>query len=291
MTLETTTSRVSFAGNGVTTAFSFPYYFLEEADLVVILVDSDLDEDEQTLTTDYTITGEGESAGGTVTMLTAPAVGETLVIYRDPELTQDLDLVENDPLPVEEVEERLDKLMMIAQRHGVQLSRSVMLADGVTATFDPTLPDDAASNGGSVMMLNDDGDGFEWGPSGAEIEDAADNAAFIEALYGDGAIYPTGFTLANNTAATNVTGLIFDSSETVKARVTYYYSRGTRKGEGTFLVLWDGSVWSLIGHRYEGINGDNGLTPTMGTAGQVKLASDNSGSATTIEFNAECTNA
>jgi hypothetical protein len=33
MSVSTTTNRVAFAGNGVTTAFSFPYYFQAQGDL------------------------------------------------------------------------------------------------------------------------------------------------------------------------------------------------------------------------------------------------------------------
>jgi hypothetical protein len=38
MTISTTTSRISYNGNGVTTVFSFPYRFLTNGDLVVLSV-------------------------------------------------------------------------------------------------------------------------------------------------------------------------------------------------------------------------------------------------------------
>ena len=96
MTIATTINRVSYAGNGSTTVFSFPYYFLQNADLVVVKRNNTTGvETTQTITTNYTITGAGLPAGGSVTMLSAPASGETLIIYRDPAKVQDLDLVEN----------------------------------------------------------------------------------------------------------------------------------------------------------------------------------------------------
>lgn len=141
MTLSTTTSRASFAGNGVTVNFSFPYYFIDEADLVVLSVDDTTGvETLKMLTTHYTIAGEGLQAGGTVTMLTAPATGTTLVVYRDPSRIQDLDLRENDTMPAEEVEKRLDKLTMLNQRVADLISRSVRLPDGFSASFDTQLP-------------------------------------------------------------------------------------------------------------------------------------------------------
>lgn len=126
MTISSTVSRVSYSGNGVTTVFSFPYLFLVEADLIVVLRDALGVETTKTLTTHYTTSGAGVQSGGSVTMLTAPAVGETLVIYRNPSLTQDLDLVDGDPLPVEPVEKRLDKLTMFSQRLADQISRSLV---------------------------------------------------------------------------------------------------------------------------------------------------------------------
>lgn len=141
MTLSTTQSRVSYAGNGSSTVFSFPYYFLLTTDLVVILrQDSDGTEVTQTITTHYTVSGAGNSAGGSVTMLTAPASGYTLTIYRDPTATQGLDLVENDPLPAEEVEKAFDKTTMLIQRINDLRDRSVTLTDGFAGTFDPSLP-------------------------------------------------------------------------------------------------------------------------------------------------------
>lgn len=166
MTLSTTTNRVSFAGNGVTTAFSFPYYFLSNSDLVVILRNAAGTETTQTITTHYTVTGAGVSAGGTVTMITAPASGETLVIYRDPARTQDLDLVENDPMPAEELEERFDKLSMITQRLSERLDRALVLKEtDSTSTLSLPLTTERASQflafdaSGNAIAADATGDG------------------------------------------------------------------------------------------------------------------------------------
>jgi len=134
MTINTTNNRVEYAGNGVTTVFSFPNRFLADADLVVLeRNDTTGVETIKTLTTHYTVSGAGDAAGGSVTMVTAPATGVSLVIYRDPALTQTVDLVNNDPLPVETaVEQPLDKLTMIGQRDRELLERSLRLPDGDT---------------------------------------------------------------------------------------------------------------------------------------------------------------
>lgn len=158
MALSSTGSRISYAGNGTTTVFSFPYKFQADEDLVVIdREDSTEDETVKTITTHYTVTGATEEAGGSVTMLTAPATGHALTIYRDPEITQDLDLQDNDALPAEEVEDRLDKLTMISQRLSDRVDRSATLPEGLADSVDTTLPTPAA---GYAIGWNPDGDGL-----------------------------------------------------------------------------------------------------------------------------------
>lgn len=134
MTVSTTDNRVSYAGDGVTTVFYFPNRFLADADLVVLdVLDSTGAETIKTLTTHYTVSGAGAENGGSVTMLTAPAAGHTLVIYRDPTLTQPIDLVNGDPLNVETgIERGLDRLTTQVQRVRDLIDRTMGIPDGDT---------------------------------------------------------------------------------------------------------------------------------------------------------------
>lgn len=153
MTISSTTNRVSYTGNGVTTAFAFGYRFLANADLKVYQ-----GETLKTITTHYTVTGAGDDSGGTVTFLTAPANLEEVVIIRDPAITQGLDLVENDPLPAESVEDSLDKLTMIAQRLDDRIDRSFVLSDAAVTSTDLTIPVPVADE---VLKWNAAGDALE----------------------------------------------------------------------------------------------------------------------------------
>lgn len=164
MTLETTTNRVAYSGNGVTTAFSFPYYFLADEDLVVVSrVTATGVETTKTLTTHYTVSGEGDPAGGTVTMLVAPATGTKITIYRATAIEQDLDLEENGGMPADEIEQRFDKLTMICQRLSERLDRAVRLTEGFTDTFDLKLPELLEAN--TFLAVNSTADGLEMIPS------------------------------------------------------------------------------------------------------------------------------
>ena len=141
MTISTTTNRVTYTGNGVTVAFSFPYAFFAQADLVVIetIIATGV-QTTKALTTDYTISGSVDtlghySSGGTVTAVTAPASTVTWTIYRDPTATQTTDLVENDPMPAESIEAALDYQTMLNQRTRDIAARSLQQPEGDSATI------------------------------------------------------------------------------------------------------------------------------------------------------------
>lgn len=139
MTVSTTSSKVSYAGNGSTTAFAVGFYFLASADLKVTLRAADGTETVKTLSTDYTVSGAGNPSGGTVTMLTAPASGQTLVVSRNAPLTQIVDYQPNDPFPANTHEQALDKLTMITQQIQEQVDRSVKTSISDTITPDQLL--------------------------------------------------------------------------------------------------------------------------------------------------------
>lgn len=195
MTISSETSRVSYSGNGATVAFSFPYYFGAQADLVVIdRVTATGVETVKVLTTDYTISGTITNgvykSGGTVTMNVAPASGHKLIIYRDPAATQETDFVENDSLPAETLETTLDKLTAIAQRLQDRVDRSVTLSEGYTDTFNPALPN-LLTAGGSIIV-NAAGTALEIGANAADIAAAGANATAAAASAAAAAVSAAG---------------------------------------------------------------------------------------------------
>jgi hypothetical protein len=134
MTISSTTIKNSYAGNGSTTAFTFSYYIIAEDDLEVFIRTSNGTELLQTITTNYTVTGVQSNSGGTVTMLTAPAIGETLVIRRKTSQVQDTDYVANDPFPAETHEAALDKAMLVSQELQEAVDRSIKISRTNTMT-------------------------------------------------------------------------------------------------------------------------------------------------------------
>ena len=141
MTVSTTTNRVSFTGDGVSTSFSFPYSVLAAADLKVYLAGT-----LKTLTTHYTLSGTAPYTSGTnVQFLSAPAAAAAIVILRDPAITQAVDITDNDDLPATSIETPLDRLTMICQRLRDSLDRSFTLSDSDVSGASLVLPTPAAS--------------------------------------------------------------------------------------------------------------------------------------------------
>ncbi len=140
MTVSSDLNRISYAGNGTTTVFPVNYYFLENSHLQVILINSAGVETIQTLTTNYTVTGAGNEAGGSVTMLVAPPVNITIVIQRDVPATQETDYLANDPFPAESHERALDKLTMLAQQNEREIGRALKIPLASVSTTSTELP-------------------------------------------------------------------------------------------------------------------------------------------------------
>jgi len=204
MTVSTTTNRISYAGDDSTTAFATGFKFFANGDLTVTLVtDSTGAEAVQVITTNYTVADAGVDSGGTVTMLTAPATGETLVIERTQAYTQTLDLVENDPFPSESVEDQLDKIVIMTQQNNSGQVRSLRQPDGDTADID-TLPP-KVTRATKVLAFDSDGDPVASTESLSDIEGAATNATAAAASATAAAASATAAATSETNAATSET--------------------------------------------------------------------------------------
>jgi hypothetical protein len=176
MTISSTTTRVSYTGNGATTAFSFPYLFYANDDLTVIVVTTATGaESVKTITSDYTVTGAGVGAGGTVTMVTAPTAAQTLLIIREVDYDQqDFDPVDNDPFPAASIEQAVDYTVMMAQQLNEVSARSLKFPKGDSTALTSTLP--AAVTRASKALVFD-----ASGNVGVSTDDYEDQVATVTA--------------------------------------------------------------------------------------------------------------
>jgi len=142
MTISTAYAPDVYAGNGSTTVFAVTFNFLSTSGYVNVSLKNNTTGvvTLKTITTHYTISGSN------VTMLTAPASGETLIIELDPAYTQLSDYTENGALPAETLERDLDLLCLEAQLAKDQSARAIKVDSSVDLdTFNTTLPNAVAS--------------------------------------------------------------------------------------------------------------------------------------------------
>lgn len=230
----------SYAGNGSTTAFSYPVKFLENADLVVVLEDEDGEQTVQTITTHYSVSGAGNSGGGTVTMVTAPATGETVHIYRDTAAKQVVDLTDNSRNPAQSVEDQLDRFAMAEQDINNVLGRAWLSKVGEAGG------QIASGAAGETLVFDADGNVVP-GADQSEIEAAQ---GYAEASAASATAAAASASAADATLDAVIQRDLGDFADDAAADA-YATSEGITKIAGTkyfnttsdILKRWDGSAW------------------------------------------------
>jgi hypothetical protein len=182
MSVESSVNRLSYSGNGVTTAFTTPYFTANSQVKVIQKVTATGVETAKSLTTHFTLTGAGDDDGGTLTMLVAPPSGTELIIYIEPAVLQETETQDGVKVANSIWEEALDLLTLITRRLFDLSSRSVRLPDGFTGTFDTKLP--GILEAGKLLAINEDEDGFTLLENDAQsvAADLADLESDVTAL-------------------------------------------------------------------------------------------------------------
>ncbi|MCB9948775.1 MAG: hypothetical protein H6842_13310 [Rhodospirillaceae bacterium] len=185
MTVTSSAARVTYAGDGATATFTVSFPFLADGHLVVIHRSGAGAETVWTDGVEYTVSGAGDPAGGTVTVAVAPAdhrpqVGESLTILRAVPMTQEIDFTEGDPLPAATLESGFDKAVMVDQQQAEELARAIKLprTSGLSGLEVPE-PQPAmllAWNGDATALVN---------VVPADVDVAA-VSSFIQSLLDDG---------------------------------------------------------------------------------------------------------
>lgn len=132
MTISTSTSRADYSGNGSTTTFVVPFYFLANSHIQIIKTTAAGVSTTLVLDVDYSVTGAAVLAGGSVTLVTTPATGDKISILRNVPFTQEVDYQTNDPFPAETHERALDKLTMESQQLNESVSRAITIPLSLT---------------------------------------------------------------------------------------------------------------------------------------------------------------
>lgn len=151
MTVQNSTARNDYTGNGVTQDFPVSFRFLQNSHLQVlrtviatnvttVLALDSLGPD------GFSVSGAGQPSGGAVHVNTPPALAtERLSILRNMPFTQNIDYISNDPFPAESHERGLDERTMENQQLREVTARAITLPPQ-TAGVSTNLPAPKALN-------------------------------------------------------------------------------------------------------------------------------------------------
>lgn len=155
MTVSSEQSQVPYFGDGVSTFFTVPFYFLQASDIKVQVTNLLGVSTDMVINIDYTVAGAGNQLGGGVTFAVAPANLFSILIYRLVPATQLMDYQPNDDFPAESHERALDKLTMLVQQSLSADERALIRPIGknyydaenriISNVANPIAPQDAAT--------------------------------------------------------------------------------------------------------------------------------------------------
>lgn len=128
MAVSSSTTRADYTGNGVTAAFTIPFYFIDNSHVVVLRTEIATGvATTLALGTDYSLSGAGSPSGGTATLVVAPPSTVRLTVYRSVPFTQVYHYVTGDTFPAAAHETNLDLLCMEAQQLNEAIGRTLSL--------------------------------------------------------------------------------------------------------------------------------------------------------------------
>lgn len=129
MTSTTTSAKVRYNGDDVTTSFPTTFKFIKNSHVTAILRDVSDVETTWVEATDYTLVGAGGVDGGTLTAIVTPATGEVLIIKLDPPFTQVKTFPLGGRFPSTQVEEMGDLAAMLSSRNNENFERTLHVPD------------------------------------------------------------------------------------------------------------------------------------------------------------------
>lgn len=159
MTVNSTSSRVVYQGNGGATSFQFAFKIADSASIKVTYTDLTGTDIVLSYGSQYAATGFGLDAGGTVTypLSGSPiAVGTKLTIERNVALTQPTSISNQGAMWPTVIENALDRLTYIAQRINDGLSRALVISATDSASLN-VLPN-ATTRANSVLGFDSSGE-------------------------------------------------------------------------------------------------------------------------------------
>ncbi len=200
MTMPLSTRRNDAVGTAATATYSYTFKIFDDDDIKVIVADTNGVETTLTKTTDYTVTGVGVAAGGTIVLVDASQAWLTggflkssypITILGDRDSVQGTSIRNQGPYFPNVVENEFDKENVGIQELKERVKRAISWpkTSSITNIFGPR-----TLQASSVLMLNAAATAFEW----------ITRDSLVGATGATGSTGATGAT--GNTGATGLTG-------------------------------------------------------------------------------------
>jgi hypothetical protein len=123
ITISDTSPRVQYTATSGQTTFSVPFEFFDDDDIVVINtnaggVDTTLTKSANpSLVTEYSVSGAGETGGGSITLGAGATLNDKYTIYRDLPIARSTDFPNSGTFPIETLNTELDKIVAMMQQN------------------------------------------------------------------------------------------------------------------------------------------------------------------------------
>ena len=183
MTISTTTRTRQYNGDNSTTVFAYNFNIQADSELEIYLgtpVGAPTSWAQQTLTTDFSVSGAGTAGGGDVTFVTAPPTGTgNVYIRRVTAKTQTSDYVENDPFTAATLENNFDKLTQVTQDMQEEIDRCFKLGSIVPDAGTTEASSVVADRASKLFAFDASGDFSVTQEIGTHTGDWAASTAYV----------------------------------------------------------------------------------------------------------------
>lgn len=158
MTISSEISRVDYVGNGATSVYPYTFKILSESDLLVTVRDTNDAESTLTYPSNFTVTGVGESSGGSITLLAGNlASGYAITIRRQLTLVQEADIRNQGAFYREVHEDVFDRLTMVDQQLHDENLRTLKIPESEVGTVTNTVLPAASSRANKILGFDSSG--------------------------------------------------------------------------------------------------------------------------------------
>jgi len=241
ITISDTTPRVQYTAANTQTAFSVPFEFFNNTDLVVIKTSSGTD---TTLTfnaspssaSQYSVTGAGATGGGQITLGGASTNGDIYTIYRELPIARTTDFSASGSFPVETLNTELDKIVAMSQQLERDLKFSPRASATTSNTYDLTFPNLVANK---ILSVNSGGTALEFAETTTDVSTVAGIASDVSTVSG----------IANNVTtvagiSSNITAVANDSADigAVAGKATEIGLLGTSDAVADLAILGTSAI-------------------------------------------------